>query len=43
VEVNTPQYRTTPYPKHVDLKNGSRRKGEREHTCKTTSRQNLSN
>jgi hypothetical protein len=30
--------RMAPCPRDVDLKNGSRRKGEREHTYKTTSR-----
>jgi hypothetical protein len=33
----------TPCPRDIDLKNGSRRKGEREHSCKTTSRESLSN
>jgi hypothetical protein len=32
-----------PCPRDADLKNGSRRKGEREHTCKITSRQSMSN
>jgi hypothetical protein len=29
-EVNTRQLRMTPYPRDADLRNGSRRKGERE-------------
>jgi hypothetical protein len=29
---NTRQLRTTPYPRDVDLKNGSHQKGEREST-----------
>jgi hypothetical protein len=35
---NTWRSGTAPSPRDADLKNGSRRKGEREHTCKTTSR-----
>jgi hypothetical protein len=31
------------YPRNVNLKNGSRRKGERGHTYKITSRQSLGN
>jgi hypothetical protein len=34
---------TTPWLRDADLKNGSRRKAERKHTCKTTSSQSLSN
>jgi hypothetical protein len=30
-------------PRDDDLKNGSCRKGEREHTCKITARQSMSN
>jgi hypothetical protein len=36
---NTRRLRITHCPRDADLKNGSRQKGEREHTCKTTSRQ----
>jgi hypothetical protein len=43
VEANTPRSRMTPCPRDADLKNGSRQKGEREHTYKTTSNQSLSN
>jgi hypothetical protein len=32
-----------PCPRDVDLRNVSRREGEREHTYKITSRQSLSN
>jgi hypothetical protein len=42
-EVNTQRPKTSPCPRDADLKNGSRRKGEREHTYKTTSKQRLSN
>jgi hypothetical protein len=35
--------RMTPCPRGVDLRNGSSQEGEREHTCKTTSRQSMSN
>jgi hypothetical protein len=43
VEAITHRSRTTPCPGGVDLRNGSRREGEGEHTYKTTSRQSLSN
>jgi hypothetical protein len=42
-EANTHRTKMTPCTRDADLKNGSRREGEREHTCKTTSRQSLSN
>jgi hypothetical protein len=43
MEAITRRSRMTPCPRGADRRNDSHREGQREHTCKTTSRQSLSN